>query len=68
MEPGQAAIFIVLNAAPEEIVFKMPVMPEYKSWQQVLNTTEIAQEAVGFASGAETRAPPRSVLAFAGSA
>ena len=40
MEQGQAPIFIVLNAAPEEIAFKLPEMPEYKSWQQVLNTTE----------------------------
>ncbi len=43
MEPGQAPIFIVLNAAPEEIGFTMPKMPEYKSWQQVLNTTEVEQ-------------------------
>ena len=38
MEQGQAPIFIVLNAAPEEIGFKLPQMPEYKNWQQVLNT------------------------------
>ena len=43
MEQGQAPIFIVLNAAPEEIDFTLPKMPEYKSWQQVLNTTEIEQ-------------------------
>src|SRR5262249_12299898 len=35
MEPEQAPIFIVLNAAPEEIGFKLPKMPEYRSWQQV---------------------------------
>ena len=35
---GQRRIFIVLNAAPEEIAFKLPKMPEYKSWQQILNT------------------------------
>ena len=40
MEQGQAPIFIVLNAAPEEIAFKLPEMPDYKNWQQVLNTTE----------------------------
>ena len=68
MEPGQAPIFIVLNAAPEEIAFKLPKMPEYRSWQQVLNTTEVKQESADFASGAETKAPPRSVLAFAGAA
>jgi glycogen operon protein len=56
----------VLNAAPEEIAFKLPKMPEYRSWQQVLNTTEIKQDGADFASGADTKAPPRSVLAFAG--
>ena len=65
---GRPPIFIVLNAAPEEIAFKLPKMPEYKNWQQVLNTTEAEQTSAEFASGAETKAPPRSVLAFAGSA
>ncbi len=40
VEHGQPPIFIVLNAAPEAIAFKLPKMPEYKSWQQVLNTTD----------------------------
>ena len=68
MEQGQAPIFIVLNAAPEQIAFKLPKMTGYKRWQQVLNTTEIAQATTDFAAGAEMKAPPRSVLAFAGSA
>ena len=68
MEPEQAPIFIVLNAAPEEIAFKLPKMTEYKSWQQVLNTTDIVQATADFAAGAEINAPPRSVLVFAGSA
>jgi isoamylase len=67
IEPDKAPIFIVLNAAPEEIAFKLPKMPEYKSWQQVLNTTESKQTVADFASGADSKAPPRSVLAFAGS-
>lgn len=68
MEQGQAPIFIVLNAAPQEIVFRMPRMAEYKSWQQVLNTTKSEQTGEQIAAGADTTAPPRSVLAFAGSA
>jgi isoamylase len=68
MEQGQAPIFIVLNAAPEEIAFKMPMMTEYRSWRQVLNTAVSKQVPIDFASGAETKAPSRSVLAFAGSA
>jgi glycogen operon protein len=43
-------------------------MTEYKGWQEVLNTTEARQTIADFASGADTKAPPRSVLAFAGSA
>ena len=68
VEQGQAPIFIVLNAAPEAIAFKLPKMPEYKSWQQVLNTADVKQTVADFASGADAKAPPRSVLAFAGSA
>jgi isoamylase len=68
MEQGQAPIFIVLNATPEEIAFKLPKMTEYKSWRQLLNTADDNQASADFASGADTKAPPRSVLAFAGSA
>jgi glycogen operon protein len=68
IEHGQQPIFIVLNAAPEAIGFKLPKLPEYKSWQQVLNTTDRQQTAADFASGGDATAPPRSVLAFAGSA
>ena len=68
IEPGQAPILIVLNAAPEAIAFKLPTMPEYRNWQQVLNTADAKQTAAEFASGSELKASPRSVLAFAGSA
>jgi glycogen operon protein len=43
-------------------------MSDYKGWQQVLNTAEAKQAAAEFAAGADAKAPPRSVLAFAGSA
>jgi isoamylase len=67
IEPGQPAIFIVLNAAAEPIDFQVPRMPEYKSWQQLLNTADVRQGVLAdFASGSQTKAPPRSVLAFAG--
>jgi isoamylase len=66
VEQGQPPIFIVLNAAPEEIAFKLPAMPEYKNWQQILNTKDIVQTTAEFVPGAETKAPPRSVLAFTG--
>ena len=66
LEQGQPPIFIVLNAAPQEIAFTLPVMPEYKNWQQVLNTAEATQATVIFNPGADNKAPARSVLAFAG--
>jgi glycogen operon protein len=66
-EEEQAPIFIVLNAAPEAIAFKLPKMPEYENWEQVLNTADAEQITASFASGADVEAPPRSVLAFAGS-
>ena len=65
-EPGQPPIFIVLNAAPEEIAFTLPKMPEYKGWQRLLDTTITEQSAANLASGSSTKAPARSVLAFAG--
>ena len=68
MEQGLPPIFIVLNAAPEEIAFNLPKMSEYKSWKQVLSTTEPMQTSLELASGADTRAAARSVLVFAGSA
>jgi glycogen operon protein len=68
VEHGQPPIFIVLNAAPEEIAYTIPKMPEYKSWQQILNTADDKQAAADFASGSDAKAPPRSVLAFVGSA
>jgi glycogen operon protein len=43
-------------------------MPEYRSWQQLLNTADVKQSGGDFASASEAKAPPRSVLAFAGSA
>jgi len=58
----------VLNAAPEEIAFKLPKLPEYSSWRQVLNTAETHPNGVTFASGSATKAPPHAVLAFGGAA
>ena len=68
LERGKPPIFIVLNAAPEAIAFKLPKLPEYKTWQQLLNTADVRETVAEFASGNDAKAPPRSVLAFAGSA
>jgi glycogen operon protein len=66
-QPGAAPIFIVLNSAPEAIAFTMPKLPEYPRWHQLFDTTSDSVSANAFAAGATTTAPPRSVLAFAGS-
>jgi isoamylase len=68
VEQGQAPIFIVLNAAPEEIAFKLPKLADYKSWRCVLNTADARETRAEFAAGTDTKAPPRAVLAFAGAA
>ena len=67
VEPGSASILVVLNAAPDDIAFHLPKLPEYNTWRQLLNTAEETQTSVQLASGSETNAPARSVLAFAGS-
>jgi glycogen operon protein len=61
-------IFIVLNSAAEGIPCTLPKMPEYKHWRQILNTADGKLSIAVLASGSDIDAPPRSVLAFAGSA
>lgn len=63
---GGNPLFIVLNAAPEGIPFKLPKLTEYKSWRQVLNTADDKLSIAILPPGADVDAPPRSVLAFAG--
>ena len=65
-ESARAAFAKLINAAPEEIAFKLPKLPEYKTWQQLLNTADVKRTVADFESGCEAKAPPRSVLAFAG--
>jgi isoamylase len=67
-EPGGEPVYIVLNAAPEPIAFTLPQLPEYGQWTCLLNTALAATEPEVHRSGAEAKAPPRSVLVFAGAA
>jgi isoamylase len=64
----QSPLYVVLNAAPDAIDFKLPMLPEYSHWTVVLNTADASQTTQEFASGAKSHAPARSVLAFAGAA
>ena len=65
---AQSPLYVVLNAAPDTIDFKLPMLPEYSRWTVVLNTADASQTTQEFASGAKSHAPARSVLAFAGAA
>jgi glycogen operon protein len=64
-ECGPPPLFIVLNAATDVIDFKLPVLAGNRHWDPLLDTTHPS----GVPSRKHERvmrAPPRSVLAFAG--
>ena len=65
-EDHHEALFVVLNAAPEAIALTLPKLPEFTAWQPLLDTTSVKLQGQVFASGAQSSAPPQSVLAFAG--
>src|SRR5262249_58590041 len=67
-ERGGEPIYIVLNAAPEPINFSLPKLPDYSRWTLLLNSAAATVEPDVHASGSEAKAPPRSVLVFAGAA
>src|SRR5262249_5915320 len=67
-EPGTQPVYIVLNAAPEPINFTLPDLPEYSRWTLLLNSAAPAAEPETHGSGSDAKAPPRSVLVFAGAA
>jgi isoamylase len=68
VEPGGEPVYIVLNASPEPIAFTLPMLPEYSTWTSLLNTAVAASEGEVYESSREAKAPPRSVLVFAGAA
>ncbi len=66
MERDLEALYVVLNAAPEPIEFRIPGMEEYKTWSVVLHTSNDETEGSTHQPNATMQAPPRSVIAFAG--
>jgi glycogen operon protein len=68
VEPGGEPAYIVLNAAPEPINYMLPKLPEYNRWTLLLNSAVATTEPEVYVSGSEAKAPPRSVLVFAGAA
>jgi glycogen operon protein len=68
-EPGGEPVYIVLNAAPEPIVYTLPKLAEYARWTLLLNTAiATGGETEIHLSGMDAKAPPRAVLVFAGAA
>jgi len=68
LEPGEPAIFIVLNAAQDTIEITLPSLPEFNQWTVVLETAGEARTGKRLTSGEKFSAPPRSVLALSGAA
>ena len=66
VEPGQQALYVVLNAAPEPIELRLPEMGGSKTWTVLIHTTESDAEGRKHQSNATMQAPPRCVIAFAG--
>jgi isoamylase len=66
--PGDAPLYIVLNAVPDTIEFTIPSMPGYGHWAMLLESSGNTRIGKQFESGSTLQAPPRSVLVFAGTA
>jgi isoamylase len=66
--PGGAPLYIVLNAAPDDIEFKTPPWPGCRAWKLLLDTTKTngapADEMLD--AGQVSKAPPRSILVWEG--
>jgi glycogen operon protein len=63
--PGEAPLYIVLNAAAQTVGFTFPSLPGYGRWELMLETAPKPRTGEQFAAGSALQAPPRSVLAFA---
>ncbi len=66
LEHGEAALYIVLNAATEAIAFTLPDHGKYRRWTALLDTALKQKPGEDFAAGARLQASPRSVLVFSG--
>jgi glycogen operon protein len=65
LEPADAALYIVLNAAMDTIEFTLPDL-EYRRWTALLDTAWKLRSGEEFAAGSRLQALPRSVLALSG--
>jgi glycogen operon protein len=67
-EPGGEPVYIVLNAGAEPITYTLPKLPEFLRWTLLLNSAAATADPEIHASGSHAKAPPRSVLVYAGAA
>jgi isoamylase len=66
---GGAPLFLVFNAAPEDIAFTLPGVPKCSHWTKVLDTAcEKALSRKAHAAGTRLTVQGRSILVFSGSA
>ena len=66
VQAGQSPLFIILNAAAQEIEFILPTLPEYSRWLPVLDTVNRIEAGKEHAAGSKAVASSRSVLVFSG--
>jgi isoamylase len=65
LAPDKPVLYVVLNASPQTIAFKLPNFQGYRRWVAMLNTAE-RPETPKFLPGAHLHSPGNSVLVFAG--
>jgi len=65
LAPDEPVLYVVLNASPQTIAFKLPNFQGYRRWVALLNTVE-RPETPKSLPGAQLQSPGNSVLAFAG--
>ena len=67
VQPTDAPLYIVLNAAPQTIEFVLPTIAGYGRWTPCLQTARKPRLDGELPSGSKGHAPPRSILVFSGS-
>ena len=66
VQAGQSPLFVVLNAAAQQIEFTFPTSAEYSRWLPVLDTVNRIEAGKENAAGSKGLAPSRAVLVFSG--
>ena len=68
LQPGGTPLYIVINAAADDVELVMPEWPGCARWIQRFSTDlqQLADAAVSHAVGAKSGAPARSVTVFSG--